>query len=198
MNTIRKVKRLVILGAGGHGQAVAEAAHMMGAWDSIAFLDDGLSPPAEVCPGMPVLGTVADAPHLMSDQDECLVAIGNQQLRRELTEKLLTDGMRFATVIHPRAWVSAAAVLEEGVTVMAGAVVGGRAQVGRGVIINANATVDHDAILEDFVHLGVGVQLAGGVIVRAGAWLQSGVSAGYRVVVPAQAVIEPGTALKGA
>lgn len=198
MNPTREKKRLIILGAGGHGRSVAEAAHMMGVWDSIAFLDDGLSPSVDAWSGMPVLGAFTDVEKVVTDLDECLVAIGNQQRRRQLSEELLAVGVRLATVIHPRAWVSTAATIAEGVAVMAGAVVGGRARVGRGVIINANATVDHDAILEDFAHLGVGVQLAGGVIVRAGAWLQAGVSAGYRVVVPEQSVIEPGTALREA
>ena len=78
---------------------------------------------------------------------------------------------------------------------MAGAVVGTHVTLGKGCIVNANATVDHDAVLEDFAHLGVGVQLAGGVVVGRGAWLQAGCSAGYGVVVSSEAVMKPGTAL---
>jgi UDP-3-O-[3-hydroxymyristoyl] glucosamine N-acyltransferase len=50
---------------------------------------------------------------------------------------------------------------------MFGAVVGSISSVGKSVIINANATVDHEVIMGDFAHLGVGVQLAGGVKVGA-------------------------------
>ncbi|NLZ35533.1 MAG: hypothetical protein GX889_11670 [Clostridiales bacterium] len=35
-----KVKKLLILGAGGHGKVVAEIASLMKQWDEIAFLDD--------------------------------------------------------------------------------------------------------------------------------------------------------------
>jgi len=35
-----KVKKLLILGSGGHGKVVAEIASLMKQWDEIAFLDD--------------------------------------------------------------------------------------------------------------------------------------------------------------
>lgn len=189
-------RRLVIIGAGGHGRAVAEAAQMMGKWGRIAFLDDALPRHAEVRPGQPVLGRTDELSDVTTVEDRYFVAIGNQSVRRRLLDALSSSKVGLATVIHPRAWVSTEAQVGEGTAIMAGAVVGCQAQVGRGVIVNANATVDHDVVLEDFAHVGVGVQLAGGVIVRTGAWLQAGTCAGYNVVVPEQTVVAPGTALR--
>ena len=34
------MKRLLIIGAGGHGKVVADTAEENGCWDDIAFLDD--------------------------------------------------------------------------------------------------------------------------------------------------------------
>lgn len=73
--------------------------------------------------------------------------------------------------------------------------VGTVSEMGRGVIINANATVDHDVVMEELSHIGVGVQLAGGVRVGARAWLQADSSCGYHVIVDAGAKLGPGTAL---
>src|SRR5699024_235149 len=107
-------------------------------------------------------------------------------------EKILELKLPLTNLIHPAAHVSPSAKLSAGIAVMAGAVVGAHATIGLGAIINANATADHDTILKDFAHLGVGVQLAGGVVVEALAWMQAGSCAGYHVIVPESSVIPPG------
>ena len=79
---------------------------------------------------------------------------------------------------------------------MAGAVVGTNAQLTLGSLVNANATVDHDCKLDEFAHIGVGVQLAGGVQVGSCAWLQAGSCVGYSVDVIKNENYDVGTILK--
>ncbi|KRC73475.1 putative acetyltransferase EpsM [compost metagenome] len=185
---------LLIVGGGGHGRAVAEAAAMTGEWAGIVFADDAY--PAQQQSGdWRIVGSTGQLPELARGCHAAIVAIGNQAVRQRLTDTLVALDVPLATVVHPRAWVSALAVIGAGSAIMAGAVVGACARLGRGVIVNANATADHDAVLGDFAHLGVGVQLAGGVVVEDRAWLQAGSCAGYRVRVPADAVLPPGSRL---
>lgn len=185
---------LLIVGSGGHGRAVAEAAALTGEWTEIVFADD--AHPAQQQSGeWRIVGSTAQLPDLASASQAAIVAIGNQGVRQRLTETLADLGVPLATIIHPRAWVSKLAEVGNGCAIMAGAVVGACARLGRGVIVNANATADHDTVLGDYAHLGVGVQLAGGVIVEDRAWLQAGSCAGYRVRVPVDAVLPPGSRL---
>lgn len=187
-------KKLIIVGAGGHGRAVAEAALLAG-WAEVVFVDDGY--PAQQTSGLwPIVADTQSLPALIKRGDHVIVAIGNQATRKRLFDTARAAGATMVTVIHPRAWVSADADVGEGTAIMAGAIVGIQAKLGVGTIVNANATVDHDAVLGDFAHLGVGVQLAGGVIVGDSAWLQAGACAGYRVNVPPATVVAPGTALE--
>jgi len=186
--------RLFVVGAGGHGRAVAEAAMLGGEWQEIAFVDDAF-PQRQSSGSWPIVSSTTDLQRVIRPGDSAIIAIGNQSVRQRLYRKLTETGAALTTIIHPKAWVSSGATLGAGVAVMAGAVVGTNAIVGRGAIINANATVDHDAVLGNFAHLGVGVQLAGGVVVGERAWLQAGSCAGYRVEVLADAIVAPGTAL---
>tara|TARA_A100000171_G_C2140095_1_gene154471 strand:- start:7608 stop:8216 length:609 start_codon:yes stop_codon:yes gene_type:complete len=188
------LKRLFILGAGGHGRAVAEAATLLRVWDSIVFLDDSF-PTHKTSSCWPILGGTGDLSNVASKYDEAFVAIGNQEARQQLINQIANLQVPLATIVHPHAWVSSHARIGQGVAIMAGAIVGFNAKIGYGVIVNANATVDHDVILEDFAHLGVGTHLAGGVIVRKAAWLQAGCSAGYHVEIEENATVLPGTAL---
>lgn len=187
---------LLILGAGGHGRAVAEAALLSGRWQAVRFLDDRW-PGVDDLYGIPLVGKPGDVATFAGANHAAIAAVGNNALREKWSDSIEAAGLHLATVIHPRAFVSEGATVEQGVAVMAMAMVGVGAVLGRGAIVNANATVDHDAVLGAFAHLGVGVQLAGGVRVGARAWLQAGCSAGYHVVVADGALLAPGTVLIG-
>lgn len=59
----------------------------------------------------------------------------------------------------------------DGSAIMTRAVMGWVCRLVKGRIISAGAIVDHDACLGSYVHLGVGVSLAGGLQIGAQAWL---------------------------
>tara|TARA_R110002073_G_scaffold25832_3_gene85295 strand:- start:28624 stop:29202 length:579 start_codon:yes stop_codon:yes gene_type:complete len=189
-----KERTLLVIGAGGHGKAVAEAALLSGEWQAVTFADDRW-PELKESFGCPVISNLAGLVDIAATVDAAIAAVGNNGVREQWCESIVAAGLQLATVIHPRAFVSATATLGAGTAVMAMAMVGVDAVLGRGVIVNAGAIVDHDVSLDEFAHLGVGVQLAGGVKVEARAWLQAGCCAGYGVVVAEAAVVAPGTAL---
>lgn len=185
---------LLVIGAGGHGKAVAEAALLSGEWQRIAFVDDRW-PALREAFGWPVVADVAGLAALEIQVAGAIAAVGNNLVREQWVKAIHAAGLPLVTVVHPRACVSASAVIGAGTAIMALAMVGVDAVIGEGAIVNANATVDHDASLGAFAHLGVGVQLAGGVKIGARAWLQAGCSAGYQVVVGEGAVCAPGSVL---
>lgn len=187
-------KRLMVLGSGGHGKSVAEAALLGGEWTEILFFDDAW-PTTEIALGWPVCGKIEDIVQWVDQCEGAIAAVGNNAVRQLWTDAIEQAGLPLITVVHPKAWVSPSAMVAKGVAVMAGAVVGTISSVGEGAIVNSNATVDHDVVMGEFAHLGVGVHLAGGVKVGAGAWLQAGSSCGYNVVIEAGALYGPGTSL---
>lgn len=188
------IQRVVIVGAGGHGQSVAEALALQGGVSVMGFLDDG-APVGSLVLGLPVLGKVSALPAQAGQADAVLVAIGNNAVREKLTAQVLAAGLALATVVHPRAFVAPSASVGPGSAIMAGAIVGTCAQLGQGSIVNCGAVVDHHAVVEDFAHLGVGACMAGGTRLGRGAWMQAGCALGYGVVVPAGSVLPPGTSL---
>ncbi|KZZ30819.1 acetyltransferase, partial [Oleiphilus sp. HI0086] len=166
-------RTLLIIGAGGHGQAVMDLAEITGEYSDIFFADDN-APSDEPVMGKEVVAKVEDVFKGDIKVDDVFVAIGNNSVRKQIVERLKVEGFNLTSLIHPQATVSRYAQVEAGVAIMAGAYVGTSAVVRTGVVINANATADHDCVLHEFSHLGVGVQLAGGVEVGAMAWLQAG------------------------
>lgn len=188
-------KTLLLLGAGGHGKAVAESALLSGLWQQVLFVDDRW-PTLQESFGLPVVSDVAGLAAWVTKAQGAIATVGNNHVREQWCAAIEQAGIELVSVVHPRAYVSSSVVLGAGTAVMALAMIGVDAQVGRAAIINANATLDHDAVLGDFAHLGVGVQIAGGVQIGARAWLQAGCSAGYNVVVPHDENVPAGTALR--
>lgn len=188
------MERILIVGAGGHGRSVAEAIELTGNFQIAAFLDDSY-PDKTLVWDYPVLGTAEDFSCFREIADALVVAIGNNRVRRTLFDKAKASGFILPSIVHPKAFVSARAVIGDGCCIMASAVIGTEAVVGNGCVVNVNASVDHHCRMQDFAHLGVGVHLAGGVIIGEDAWMQAGSAAGYGVVVPAGSVVMPGVGL---
>jgi sugar O-acyltransferase (sialic acid O-acetyltransferase NeuD family) len=186
--------RLLVVGAGGHGRSVAEAAELSGKFEVVGFLDDSLAT-GETVLGIPVFGPVVVMADHRAAGSQAIVAIGNNHVREKLMCQLAEANFELATVVHPRAFVSSSAVLGAGSAVMAGAIVGTEARLGMGSIVNCGAVVDHHATVEDFGHLGVNASMAGGTVLGRGAWMQAGAALGYGVKVPAGVTLAPGEAI---
>lgn len=187
------MKPLLIVGAGGHGRAVAEAVLLGADWSLAGFVDDGW-PGLQSVWEHPVLGDTGALGAVRGHATHAIVAIGNNGVREDLHRRLLGAGFELATVVHPRAWVSPRAILGPGSAVMAGAIVGTEAVLEEGAIVNCGAIVDHHCRVGAFGHLGTGACMAGGAVLGRGAWMQAGASLGYGVRIAPGEVLRPGDA----
>ena len=161
---------LVILGAGGHGRVVADAALATGAWLRVVGTDrDPARCRGELLAGVPLL-PLEEA--LALPDAGFHVAIGAGEQRQREAQPL---SGRLATVVHPHASVSPWAQLDAGCFVAAQAVLAPGARLRTGAIANHGAVIDHDAQVGAFSHvapqatLGGHVQVGAHVLVGAGA-----------------------------
>jgi len=190
------MKRLLIVGAGGHGRVVADVAREMGVWDKIAFIDANYSALSK-SGDWPVVGTDSDAVRLREQYSDLFVAVGDGKRRGELLRHYLSQGFTVPVIAHPKASISAGAKLAPGTIVMAQSVVNYGTQIGIGGIINTSASVDHDCLLGDSVHICPGVHLAGGVSVGDCSWVGIGSNIIQQLRIGAGVVIGAGAAVIG-
>lgn len=184
------VKRLLILGAGGHGGVVADVAEACG-YDEIIFVDERW--PALTHKFIwPVVS--ATLPEKLEDW-HVAVAIGQNSNRLTQVRHFLARGTTLPTLVHPAATVSKHASLGHGTLVAAHAVVGVGARVGHGVIVNTAATVDHDCHVADGVHISPGAHLAGTVTVGECTWIGIGAVVREGLAIGAQAMVGAGAAV---
>ncbi len=159
-------RKLIIIGAGGHGRVVRDIARSVG-YRRTYFLDDERKDTVET------LGPIKDYEKYKSSA--CFfVAIGDSATREKITESLIASGCTLITLVHPNATVSCDAKIGVGTVVMAGAVIGTGSTIGNGVIINTNSAVDHDCSISDFSHVSVGASLGGCVTLDRHVWIGAG------------------------
>lgn len=158
------LKKLVIIGASGHGKVIADIAVKNG-YEQIVFLDDDDT--ITECAGFPVVGKKCIAESLDGDK---IVAIGNAKIREQIQKNLVN----VVTLIHPNAVISRRVKIGRGSVVMAGVVINSDVFIGDGCIINTGSTVDHDCIIGDFSHVSVGAHVAGAVKIGTKTWIGAG------------------------
>lgn len=161
-------KKVIILGASGHGRVVADIVE--GSGDKVlGFLDDR---EAECFPGMKILGKMADAVTLSRQDIHFVIAIGDNETRRRFAGTFAS--LRFYKAIHPSAIIAGDVGIGAGTVIMPHAVINTGCKIGRHCIVNTAASLDHDNEIGAFVHISPGVHTAGSVSIGSGSWLGIG------------------------
>jgi sugar O-acyltransferase (sialic acid O-acetyltransferase NeuD family) len=188
---------ILIVGAGGHGQVIADIFRARRiarlAAEQVAFLDD--DPACQGCGflGSTVLGTISRASEI--PHDAVIVGIGDNATRARIFVRFAEAGDEMAIGAHPRSTVAADVTPGPGTVICAGAVINTGTTIGPNVIINTGATVDHHSVIGAHVHIAPGVHLGGavhvgdGALVGIGAIVLPGVRIGAWSTVGAGAVV---------
>jgi sugar O-acyltransferase (sialic acid O-acetyltransferase NeuD family) len=165
-----KPTKILVIGAGGHGQVVADILLTRNrAGDNItipAFLDKDSRLTGKNLIGIPVAGgeeELATIPH-----DALVLGIGDNRIRQQARVRLRQQGEAFYSAIHPRAVVGAEVDIGNGCVVCANVVINIGSRIGEQVILNTSCSVDHHNHIGDFVHIAPGAHLGGDVTVGEG------------------------------
>ena len=178
------MKKLIIIGASGHGKVISDIAKLNG-YSDIVFLDD--NPAIKTCGDYPVVGKTALVETIEGD---VVVGIGNARIRKRIQETIPES--RVVSLIHPNAVIGSHVEIGCGTIVMAGAVINYGSTIGKGCIINTCASVDHDCVVSDYVHVAVGSHLCGTVSIGENTWIGAGGTVSNNVSICAHCMIGAG------
>lgn len=185
---------MLIVGAGAHGGVVLDILRAMRC-PIEGWLDDNVALWGKERLGMRVLGGSDYLTTRPRTEARVHIGIGRNDTRLTLGAKVVCQGARLVSAIHPSAVISSSARLGQGVCICAGAVIGPGAQLGDQVIVNTGSTIDHGSLLEEGSWIAPGVTTGGEVrihrraCVSTGAVLVAGVTVGEGAVVGAGAVV---------
>ena len=139
---------LLILGAGQHGHIVKETAELMNCYKKIDFLDDNSEES---------IGKIEEYNSIGKKYDQIFVALGNNEMRINLLDKIKNKNFKIATIIHPSAIISKTARIAPGTVIEAGAIINTNTIIEEGCIISIGAIIDHDVTIDKGCHVRPGV-----------------------------------------
>lgn len=178
----------VLVGGGAFAREIHDwfAPGLTGGDRFVGYLDDG-----EPAFGrdLPRLGDT-NAYALGSDQ-KLVMAVGDPKGKQALAGRL-GGPEAFATLIHPRAWVSASATLGPGAVVGPFTDVSADSRAGALLTLNAYSSLGHDVAVGDFVTLSGYVDLTGGVTVGDRSFFGSGARVLPRLSIGADCMVGAG------
>lgn len=160
------MKRVLLIGAGGHGKGVVEFLKRAVDIEIIGFIEKDSDNIGKKLLGVPIIGTDEQLAAWLTATTYILITVGStgdNMLRKKLYCHSKDLGFGFINAIHPGATVSGDATLGEGNTVMAGSIVGPDTIIGSNNILNTGSIIEHDCHIADHVHIAPGAALSGGV-----------------------------------
>jgi sugar O-acyltransferase (sialic acid O-acetyltransferase NeuD family) len=191
-----KMKKLVLIGAGGFGREVAWLVDRINqhspTWELLGFVDDDVSKVDTMFYNLPIIGNVEWLNH-QSDEIFAACCIGNTRIREAVVSRL--EGRKFATLIDPTVIKSNFADIGNGSIICAGTIITVDINIGNHVIINLDCTIGHDAIIEDFSTVYPSVNISGNVKIKklseigTGSQIIQGLEIGYHAIVGAGSVV---------
>ena len=166
--------KIVIIGQGGHSKVIEDIILSYKENQIVGYLDDKYST-FTVFNGL-YTGPITAAQQLIHFHKDIkfIIAIGNNAIRKSVTEKLDLPDEYYATLVHKTAVISSSVIIHIGTVIMANAVINAGSKIGQHTIINTASVIEHDNSIGAFVHISPNATLTGGVRVEEGVHIGAG------------------------
>ena len=157
------MKKLLIIGGGGHAKVVADAVLSIKEYQIIGFADDNMKVGTHVFENYSIVSSIKGISTLKFD--EFIVAIGNNEIRKSIFNSL-SIYYKPTTIIHQNAIVSNYSKVGLGTVILAGAVVSCGVEIGENCIVNAATLIDHETVIEANCHIAQGVIIGSNCMIK--------------------------------
>jgi sugar O-acyltransferase (sialic acid O-acetyltransferase NeuD family) len=168
----------IIIGAraDGHAKVVLEILNAGKKYLVVGFVDDDLKKRNYEIKGIKVIGNTGELTKLKNEKGlkAAIVAIGDNPMRRKLSEKIIQSGLELINAIHPTVYMDPDVKIGKGCYMGQGVIIVTGTVIGNCVNIHTGATIDHDNVIEEGANLGPGVHTAGRVKIGRDAFLGTG------------------------
>lgn len=198
-------QQLVIIGAGGHAQKVAQLAKSLN-FNLIGYIST--EKPGTIVGDLKVLGYLdyyKNDPHL--NKTSFHIAIGENSVRYDILSLIQEYCKSNISIFSPAAKINSKSIIRDGTSILTNVVIENNAYIGKCCLIDTGAIIEHDTEIGDFVNVSPGAIIAShikvgmGAIIGAGATVIEKISIGEGALVGAGSVvindIEPYTVVVG-
>jgi len=160
-------RNLLIISTDHYGPVAREIAEAMGGFEKIDVLE------AQGIDGLTWSDGIANR---VAEYSFAVAAVSDPERRLKWVEQLTEACFSVPALVHPRAFVSPSAQIQQGCIVEPNATVSANVVLAVGVIVSAGAVIQHSSFVGDGCHIDAGATVGVGSVVKAGTYLLPGES----------------------
>ena len=166
--------KVVIIGSGSMARLVIDDLQLERNFKIAGLIDDEKENYS--LKGYDVIGKKSDLPIIKKKGgiEHAIIAIGDCNIREEISYMLDEYGFKLITCIHPSAVVASDVIIDNGSIIGPGAVIGTGAQLGRNVVLETGSILGVGTICGDNVSIESGVNVGGGVVIGRNVLVKTG------------------------
>jgi len=190
---------IFIVGAGTYGEVMCDLAQIIG-YTVKGFYDEDKKKLGSSIMGVEVIGRFSELTSKDIKNKSFIVAIGNNEIRYEMMNRINLIGGSTPTLIHPTAIVSPTAIIGKGVYIQANAYIWTKAHIkdfciiSPGVIICHHSTVGYASLVSTHTSVGASIEIKDKVFIGMGSTIMTGVTTiGENSIIGAGAVVTKNT-----
>lgn len=184
------MKKLILIGAGGHAKSVADSINKS-EYKLCGFIDSNKK---GMHMGLPILGTgLEDIPNY--EEYSYFVSIGDVGYRKLWFDRIRERRLNIINIIDSSAIISASAKMGIGNFVGKMAVINADAEIGNNNVINTKALIEHECKVGDHNHLSTNSVINGNVIVGNSVFLGSSSVCNGQLKIGSNAIIGSGSVI---
>jgi sugar O-acyltransferase (sialic acid O-acetyltransferase NeuD family) len=193
------LEKIIIIGASGFGrevlQTILDCNKKLEKYQIVGFLDSQKSLKNKKIDGYSVLGGDEWFTKKNVTEVKCVIAIGDNKIRKKISEKLVKKNVIFSTIIHPTVIFPKNTKIGKGTIIQAGVIITVNVKIKNHVHINIGSTVGHDSVIEDNVTISPGTHVNGHGIIKKNSFIGTGVIIKENILIGESAIIGAGTVL---
>lgn len=197
----RKQKKIIFFGKGTHLKVVLEIASLNN-YKIVGIVCDNQGKKKSINK-IPILGDRKYLNRLNKKNNYFIVAIGDNETRKDIFNFLKKKKFKFTKLIHPTAVVSKKAKIKEGTIIAANVTINTDSIIGENSIINTAAVIEHDVKIGKHTHIAPGVKIGGqsyvgrDSLVGIGSTVRDKIKIGNNVIIGAGSVVVKNCLKKG-
>lgn len=187
---------VIVVGAGGHCRVVLSVLRSSRNFNVIGIADRDSKNIGEEISGSVIKYSWNDFREIYErDARHAVIAIGDNNERKELFSRLSSIGFEIPTIIHPSAIIEKDVVLGNGCVICMGVKIGTMVFIGKNCIVYTGSIIDHEVKIGDHVFIAPGCNIAGRVtigdcsFIGIGSTIREKITVGKNVMIGAGSVV---------
>ena len=197
----KKQKKIIFFGKGTHLKVVVEIASLNN-YKIVGIVCDNQGRKKSINK-IPILGDRKYLNKVNKKNNHFIVAIGDNETRKDIFNFLKKRKFKFTKLIHPTAVISKKVKIKEGTIIAANVTINTDSIIEENSIINTAAVIEHDVKIGKNTHIAPGVKIGGqsyvgsDSLVGIGSIVRDKIKIGNNVIIGAGSVVVKNCISKG-